>query len=513
MAYLTEENGLDQKWSAVLDHPNMPKLADKHRRAVTAIMLENQEKAMMEESGTLSETLFANNVGGFTNPTGAIANWDPVLISLVRRSMPQLIAYDICGVQPMQMPTGLIFAMKSKYTSQGGTEALFNEANSAFTGNNISQIGNNPADPAPLGNASAGITAAATSITLSAAYAVSLVGAILFNSSGVPFAKVSAHTAASTAVTVTGLDGTGGAAIAVSDANSAGIFAYSYGIGMSTVTGEALGDGAGYFPQMAFSIEKTTVTAVTRALKAEYTLELAQDLKAVHGLDAESELSNILSQEVLAEINREVLRTIYTTALPGARAGVVTTAGTFDLDIDSNGRWSAEKFKGMLFQIERDANDIAQTTRRGKGNFIICSSDVASALAMSGKLDYAPALAGNNVLDIDEANSTFAGILNGRIKVYVDPYSANAGAASQFYVMGYKGTSAYDAGLFYCPYVPLQMVRAVDPATFQPKIGFKTRYGMVANPFASGSSTIVTSGVGAVNSNVYFRKVKVLNLS
>jgi len=515
MAYLTEENGLDQKWSAVLDHPNMPKLADKHRRAVTAIMLENQEKAMREESNALFETAPANGIGQggtFMPNADGVAKWDPVLISLVRRSMPQLIAYDICGVQPMQMPTGLIFAMKSKYSTQNGTEALFNEANSAFSGTGLAQIGTNPADPAPLGNASAGITAAATSITLSAAYAVSLVGAILFNSSGVPFAKVSAHTAASTGVTITGLDGTGGAAIAVSDANSAGIFAYSYGTAVSTITGEDFG-GATAFPQMAFSIEKTTVTAVTRALKAEYSLELAQDLKAVHGLDAESELSNILSQEVLAEINREVLRTIYTTALPGARAGVVTTAGTFDLDIDSNGRWSAEKFKGMLFQIERDANDIAQTTRRGKGNFIICSSDVASALAMSGKLDYAPALNSNNGLDIDEANSTFAGMLNGRIKVYVDPYSANAGAASQFYVMGYKGTSAYDAGLFYCPYVPLQMVRAVDPGTFQPKIGFKTRYGMVANPFASGNAAVITSGVGAVNSNVYFRKVKVLNLS
>ena len=511
MAYLTEENGLDQKWSAVLDHPNMPKIVDKHRRAITTIMLENQEKAMREDGFVINETVPANAVGSYGNTDG-VAKWDPVLISLVRRSMPQLIAYDICGVQPMQMPTGLIFAMKSKYSAQGGTEALFNEANSGFSGNNLIQIGNSPADPAALGTTSAAITAGLTSLTLSTAYASSLNGAILFNASGTPFAKVYSHTAGNTAVTITGLDGTGGAAIAVSDANSAGIFAYSYGTAVSTATGEDFGGGTN-FQQMAFSIEKTSVTAQTRALKAEYTLELAQDLKAVHGLEAESELSNILSQEVLAEINREVLRTIYLTALPGARAGVVTTAGTFDLDIDSNGRWSAEKFKGLIFQIERDANDIAQTTRRGRGNFMVCSSDVASALAMTGKLDYAPALATNGSLTVDEANSTFAGVLNNGIKVYVDPYSANAGAASQFYVLGYKGNTPYDAGIFYCPYVPLQMVRATDPLTFQPKIGFKTRYGMVANPFATGSNTIVTTGVGNANANVYFRKVKVLNLS
>ncbi len=509
MAYLREDSILESKWAGVLDHPNMPKIGDAHRRAVTAIMLENQETAFKEEGGQVLSETSANASGSYPN-TGGVAKWDPVLISLVRRSMPQLIAYDICGVQPMQMPTGLIFAMKSRYTSQGGTEALFNEAASGFSGNANAQIGTNPADPAPLGTTSAGISGAATSLTLSSGYALSLKGAILFNSSGIPFALVSAHTAAGTAVTITGLDGTGGAAIAVSDANTAGIFAYSYGSAVSTATGEDFG-GATTFPEMAFSIEKTTVTAQTRALKAEYTLELMQDLKAVHNLNAEDELTNILTSEILAEQNREVLRTIYTTALPGARAGVVTNAGTFDLDIDSNGRWSAEKFKGMLFQIERDCNDIAQTTRRGRGNFLICSSDVASALAMSGKLDYTPALSTN--LNVDEANSTFAGVLNGKIKVYVDPYSANAGASSQFYVVGYKGSSAYDAGLFFCPYVPLQMVRAQDPSTMQPKIGFKSRYGLVANPFASGSNTIITSGVGLANANVYYRKVRILNLS
>jgi len=344
--------------------------------------------------------------------------------------MPQLIAYDVAGVQPMTQPTGLIFAMKSRYGTMGGTEALYNEADTDFSGEGT-HAGSNP------------------------------------------------------------VSGT-----------------YTTGEGTSTGEGEALGSGAslaGAFNQMAFSIERTSVTAKTRALKAEYSIELAQDMKSVHGLDAEAELSNILSAEILAEINREVVRTIYTTAKPGAVAGT-TTAGTFDLDTDSNGRWSVEKFKGLLFQIEREANVIAQQTRRGRGNFIITSSDVASALAMAGVLDYAPALSTN--LNVDEASTTFAGVLNGKYKVYVDPYSSNANNANQFFVVGYKGTSAFDAGLFYCPYVPLQMVRAVDPNTFQPKIGFKTRYGLVANPF------VELDGAGglAADENYYYRRVKVTNL-
>jgi len=383
---------------------------------------------MRESAQALNEIA---NVGGDGVALGGagtnanMAGYDPVLISLVRRAAPQMIAYDIAGVQPMTQPTGLIFAMKSKYSTQDGAEALFNEAKTDFSNSdqNDEHVGSNP------------------------------------------------------------VDGT-----------------YTTGKAMSTATAEDLGTGTA-FGQMAFSIEKTTVTAKTRALKAEYTVELAQDLKAVHGLDAEGELSNILSQEILGEINREVVRTVYTAAKVGAQAGTAA-AGTFDLDVDANGRWSVEKFKGLMFQIEREANAIAQTTRRGRGNFIICSSDVASALAMAGVLDYAPAL--NNNLNVDESSTTFAGVLNGKYKVYVDPYSANANAsnATQFFVAGYKGTSAFDAGLFYCPYVPLEKVRAIDPATFQPKIGFKTRYGMVANPFTSMNS----------NSNIYYRKVAVTNL-
>jgi hypothetical protein len=357
------------------------------------------------------------------------------MISLVRRSMPNLIAYDVAGVQPMTGPTGLIFAMRSRYSSQTGTESMFNEADTDFSGAGA-QVGTNPA---------------------------------VLN------------------------DGTPGT--------------YTNGTGMATATAEALGDSAGNsFAEMAFSIEKQTVTAKSRALKAEYTMELAQDLKAIHGLDAETELANILSAEILAEINREVIRTIYTTAKAGAQVDTAT-AGTFDMDVDSNGRWSVEKFKGLMFQVERDANAIAQQTRRGKGNVIICSSDVASALQMAGVLDYTPAL--NNNLNVDDSGNTFAGVLNGRYKVYIDPYSAN-NAASQYYTVGYKGTSPYDAGLFYCPYVPLQMVRAVGENTFQPKIGFKTRYGMTANPFAEGT----TAGLGRLqaNSNTYYRRVKVTNI-
>ena len=419
-----DRTALLKKWAPILEHEALPSIKDNYRKEVTAVLLENQEREMGKQQEALFETTAANAVGSYGD-TGGIAKFDPVLISLVRRAAPQMIAYDVCGVQPMTQPTGLIFAMKSRYSTQGGTEALFNAADTGFGGTGTN-AGNNPAT------------------------------------------------------------GT-----------------YTTGTGMSTSTAEGLGDST-TFNQMAFSIEKTSVTAKTRALKAEYTVELAQDLKSVHGLDAEGELSNILSTEILAEINREVLRTIYTTAKPGAQVGT-TTAGTFDLDTDSNGRWSVEKFKGLLFQIERDANAIAQQTRRGKGNFIICSSDVASALAMAGVLDYAPALSTN--LNVDEASTTFAGVLNGRYKVYVDPFSANQ-SATQFFTVGYKGTSAFDAGLFYCPYVPLQLVRAVDPNTFQPKIGFKTRYGMVANPFVS----LDGSGGLTANENYYYRRVAVTNL-
>ena len=420
---------LQEKWSPVLEHNDLPEIKDAYRKAVTTVILENQEKALREDSAFLSEA-------APTNATGAnVDNWDPILISLVRRAMPNLIAYDVAGVQPMTGPTGLIFAMRSRYTNQTGTESMFNEADTDFSGTGT-QAGTNPA---VLNDATPGT--------------------------------------------------------------------YTTGAGMTTAAAEAKGDSAGNsFAEMAFSIEKQTVTAKSRALKAEYTMELAQDLKAIHGLDAETELANILSAEILAEINREVVRTIYTVAKPGAQADTAT-AGIFDMDVDSNGRWSVEKFKGLMFQVERDANAIAQQTRRGKGNMIICSSDVASALQMAGVLDTSPAL--NNNLNVDDAGNTFAGVLNGRYKVYIDPYSAN-NAASQYYTVGYKGTSPYDAGLFYCPYVPLQMVRAVGENTFQPKIGFKTRYGLTANPFAEGT----TAGGGALtaNANTYYRRVKVTNI-
>ena len=419
--YLSEQ--IEKKWEPVLKHESLAPIADPYRRAVTAVILENQEKAMREERGILHETTHANATGA------SIDNYDPILISLVRRSLPNLMAYDVAGVQPMTGPTGLIFAMRSHYTSQSGDEALFNEADTDFSGAGT-HAGSNPVDGA-----------------------------------------------------------------------------YTTGTGVSTSTAEGFGDSTA-LAQVAFSIDKTTVTAKSRALKAEYTVELAQDLKAIHGLDAESELSNILSQEILAEINREVIRTIYKVAKTGAAS--TATAGTFDLDVDSNGRWSVERFKGLLFNIERDANAIAQDTRRGKGNFIICSSDVASALAMAGVLDYTPALSTN--LNVDDTGNTFAGILNGRYKVYVDPYSANTGAASQFYVVGYKGTSPYDAGIFYCPYVPLQMVRAIDPSTFQPKIGFKTRYGMIANPYVTQSNGTIDADTFTAARNQYYRKVKVTNL-
>ena len=454
---------LQEKWAPLLNAEGCDKISDPHRRAVTAVLLENQEKFIQEQNafndgGMLTEqpTNAVGN-GGYTSSGGqTVAGFDPVLISLIRRSMPNLVAYDLAGVQPMSGPTGLIFAMRSKYTSQAGTEALFNEADTAFAGQNEGfDLTNGMSDAA----AGLGTTSQA---------------------------------------------GTNpGALNPVSSASSTG---YNVGQGMRTDDAEDLGTTGDNFNEMAFSIEKVTVTAKSRALKAEYSLELAQDLKAIHGLNAEAELANILSSEILAEINREVIRTIYKVSEQGA-ASNTATAGEFDLDIDSNGRWSVEKFKGLLFQIERDANAIAQRTRRGKGNMILCSADVASALTMAGVLDYTPALNAN--LNVDDTGNTFAGVLQGKYRVYIDPYSANV-AANQYYVVGYKGTSPYDAGLFYCPYVPLQMVRAVGENTFQPKIGFKTRYGMVANPFAEG--TTVGAGRLRVNSNRYYRRVTVKNL-
>jgi hypothetical protein len=447
--YLSEQ--LVKKWQPVLEHPELPKVTDSYKRAVTAVILENQERALREDRAFLSEAAPQNS----TDAT-FVQNWDPILISLVRRAMPNLIAYDIAGVQPMTGPTGLIFAMRAKFTSQGGTEALFNEADTDFSSRNAAGDSTLP-----------GLSGEGSSLQ----------------------------------------SGNNPALLNDSPAGT-----YTTGTGMATATAEALGDAsANSFAEMAFSIEKSTVTARSRALKAEYTMELAQDLKAIHGLDAETELANILSSEILAEINREVVRTIFTVAEKGASVGT-TTSGIFDLDTDSNGRWSVERFKGLMFQVERDANAIAIRTRRGKGNILICSSDVASALQMAGVLDYAPAL--NNNLNVDDTGNTFAGVLNGRYKVYIDPYSANQ-AAKQFYVLGYKGSSQYDAGIFYCPYVPLQMVRAVGQDNFQPKIGFKTRYGIQANPFAesSGSSAAaVINGAGNVNANRYYRRVQVINL-
>jgi hypothetical protein len=440
--YLSEE--LQSKWQPVLEHADLPAIKDPYRKAITALVLENQQQAMLKEGGMLSETSTnAAGTGGFganATATGPVAGFDPILISLVRRSLPNLIAYDICGVQPMTGPTGLIFAMRSMYGTDRvpstGAEAFYNEANTAFGG-----------------------TGSQGSISL----------------------------AANTAL------------------GSGNVFATSMtnGAGMATATAEELTPS-----EMGFSIEKVSVTAKTRALKAEYSIELAQDLKAVHGLDAETELANILSSEILAEINREVLRTIYVVSKVGAQVGTTTT-GTFDLDTDSNGRWMVEKIKGLAYQLEREANVIAKTTRRGKGNVMICSSDVASAFAMAGLLDYQSALQGQVNLTVDDTGNTFAGTMFGRIKVYIDPYFPTS-STSEFAVVGYKGTNAYDAGLFYCPYVPLQMVRAVDTNTFQPKIGFKTRYGLVANPFAEGTSQ--GSGALTAKSNVYYRAMKIANI-
>ena len=425
---------LQEKWSPILEHSDLPKIEDNYKRAVTAVILENQEKALNEDRVTLDEAAPLNATG-----SSAISNWDPILISLVRRAMPNLVAYDICGVQPMTGPTGLIFAMKARYNDystagrENKTEALFNEAETGYS--NAAQDTSTP----------------------------------IAGSNQDPFASA---------------------------------YATNTGAGMSTASAEALGDveASNGFAQMAFTIEKATVTAKSRALKAEYTLELAQDLKAIHGLDAESELANILSSEILAEINREVVRNVNIQAKTGAAA--TASAGTFNLDVDANGRWSVEKFKGLLFQIERESNAIAKETRRGKGNFILCSSDVASALSMAGVLDYAPALSTN--LNVDDTGNTFAGVLNGRVKVYIDPY-----AGVDYLTVGYRGTNPYDAGMFYCPYVPLQMVRAVGENTFQPKIGFKTRYGMVSNPFVGATPA---DGLASAGTNQYYRKFAVSNI-
>ena len=474
---------LQEKWSPLLDYEGLDPIKDSHRRAVTAVLLENQEKFLKEEQAfstgmnlmegpPAASAANSAGTGGFTGgaaAAGPVAGFDPVLISLIRRSMPNLVAYDLAGVQPMNGPTGLIFAMRSRKDSQSGTETFFDEVDTAFSGQNVGL----------------GLTAA--------------------NSAAQQAVGMGTTSQSGTNPSV--LNPVGGAGDQT---------AYNTGTGMTTGEAEALGtvDADGAFNQMAFSIEKVTVTAKSRALKAEYSLELAQDLRAIHGLNAEAELANILSTEILAEINREVIRTIYKVAEQGAVSNTAT-AGQFDLDIDSNGRWSVEKFKGLLFQIERDANAIAQRTRRGKGNMIMCSADVASALTMAGILDYTPAL--NTNLNVDDTGNTFAGTINGKFRVYIDPYAANLAAGNtatasgnQYYVVGYKGSSPYDAGLFYCPYVPLQMVRAVGENTFQPKIGFKTRYGLVANPFAEGT----TQGLGRlrVNSNRYYRRVSVKNL-
>ena len=427
---------LQEKWSPILEHSDLPKIEDNYKRAVTAVILENQEKALNEDRTTLEEAAPLNATGS------AISNWDPILISLVRRAMPNLVAYDICGVQPMTGPTGLIFAMKARYhddvnaTRDGMSEALHNEARSDYSAS--PQTTSTSVGSDPIGD---------------------------------PFDTSSPSYASTT------------------------------GAGMSTASAESLGDAAGnHFAEMAFTIEKATVTAKSRALKAEYTLELAQDLKAIHGLDAESELANILSSEILAEINREVIRNVNLQAKTGAAS--TASAGTFNLDVDANGRWSVEKFKGLIFQIEREANVIAKETRRGKGNFILCSSDVASALSMAGVLDYTPAL--STSLNVDDTGNTFAGVLNGKVKVYIDPY-----AGVDYMTVGYRGSNPYDAGLFYCPYVPLQMVRAVGENTFQPKIGFKTRYGMVSNPFVGATPS---DGLASAGTNQYYRKMAVSNI-
>jgi hypothetical protein len=461
---------LQEKWAPVLNHEGAPQVGDRYKKSVTAVLLENQERFMREERGMLNEVAVNSLGAGTVSPGGSalgnantagLAGFDPVLISLVRRAMPNLMAYDVCGVQPMSGPTGLIFAMRSRYENQGGEEALFNEPDTGFSA---------------AGDATAGAYTPRTG-------------------AGV------------------GGDSEGNNPALLNDSSPG---TYEVGKGMSREDLETMGEAGNLFREMSFSIEKTSVTAKSRALKAEYTLELAQDLKAIHGLDAEQELANILSSEVLAEINREVVRTVYTVAKKGAQNNTAN-AGIFDLDVDSNGRWSVEKFKGLLYQVERDANAIAQETRRGKGNFLICSADVASALAMAGVLDYSSGLTGAggpSIGEVDDTGNLAVGTINGRIKVFVDPYAANL-SDKHYYVIGYKGSSPYDAGIFYCPYVPLQMVRSIDPNTFQPKIGFKTRYGMVSNPFVTTNGAYNGTPDGeslTANANMYYRRVQVINL-
>jgi hypothetical protein len=449
--YLTEEQ--TKKWEAVVETPDMPTIKNAYRKAVTTVLLENTEKAIMEEKRQLAVAHGYGHLLAEASPTnsvagGGITNYDPILISLLRRSLPNLIAYDLCGVQPMTGPTGMIFAMRSRYVSQTGTEALFNEANTGFTATNAA--GANGYISGSLSN-----TDPTYDFTTSATYGV--------------------------------------------------------GSGMTTANAEALGSASTHlFPEMAFSIEKVTVTARERALKGAYSIELAQDLKAIHGLDAEVELANILSNEILAELNREIIRTIYRCAKVGAQWGT-TAAGVFDLDLDANGRWSGEKFKGMYFQFERERGAVARLTRRGRANFVIVSSDVAAALAMTGALDYTPAI--TNDLTYDDTGNTFAGTTKSGLKVYIDPYFGGASAGNELACFGYKGVSARDAGLFYCPYVPLQMMRAVDAATFQPVIGYKTRYGMVANPFATAAADGVVGDRNTANQeNIYYRIIKIKNL-
>ena len=451
---------LTEKWAPVLDHQGLNEIKDPFRRAVTAQLLENQEGFLREQAalgqgtGLLTEaptqSVGADGFTGAAAPGGPNAGFDPVMIGLIRRAMPNLMAYDICGVQPMTGPTGLIFSMRALYDGPSGNEALFDEAN--------------PGHSAAVGTSGGTATPSATDPGLL------------------------------TDATTGNFDAAG------YDPSMANLRA------MGTDDLENAGETSSEFRQMGFSIEKSIVEAKGRALKAQYSLELAQDLRAIHGLDAEAELANILSSEILAEINREVVRTVYRSAVQGARTNVATP-GIFDLDVDSNGRWSVEKFKGLLFQIERDCNAIAQETRRGKGNLIICSADVASALTMAGVLDYTPALNAN--LNVDDQGNLFAGTINGKLKVFIDPYSSNV-SADQYYVAGYKGTNAYDAGIFYCPYVPLQMVRSVSADTFQPNIGFKTRYGITANPFARGIGA--ANNTLADNTNKYYRRVLIQNL-
>jgi hypothetical protein len=546
-------NYLTEKWAPVLSHQDLPEIKDPYRKAVTAQLLENQEKFLREQavvegsaSGLLTEapTMSVNaqgyqgitggsvNADGLNADAGPRAGFDPVLISLIRRSMPNLIAYDICGVQPMSGPTGMIFAMRAMYDGPDGpNEAFFDEADPTFSNgadkfkagsqayNGYEQDANGQFSRplatggqtgagdgwnSPFDGPFGGTTeAAASGLSPDGPYAAD-------KQINHPYVPGEAPAERNPGLLDSTLSGAG----VVTDPSNPGGNNYDPTLqqmrGMKKDQMERLGEPGNEFRQMGFSIEKAVVEARGRALKAQYSLELAQDLRAVHGLDAEAELANILSSEILSEINREIVRTVYRTALPGAQNNV-NTAGTFDLDVDSNGRWSVEKFKGLLFQIERDCNAIAQLTRRGKGNMIICSADVASALTMAGVLDYTPALNAN--LNVDDTGNLFAGTINGKLKVYIDPYSANV-SDTHYYVVGYKGSSAYDAGLFYCPYIPLQMVRSVTSQTFQPNIGFKTRYGLIANPYAEGPSGPYNQGLGRLtdNSNRYYRRVKIENL-